>query len=202
MNVRAFPLVTDQVDYREIETILCYLKAALERTKAGAVVEFGCYEGTASLFIQRFLQEEGNRREFHVYDSFEGLPPKSPQDQSPAGIQFTAGALQASRKTFIRNFKRAGLPLPVIHKNWFAALKPHDIPAQIAFAFLDGDFYESIKQSLALIEPALVPGACIVIDDYMSESLPGAAKATDEWLAQKNYARRSERSLAVIEVPA
>ena len=137
-------------------------------------------------------------RVLHVYDSFEGLPEKSSHDASPAGEQFQPGELSASKKRFVENYKKAGLALPRIHKGWFSELTEADIPEQIAFAFLDGDYYDSIMTPLKLIWPRLVPGAIVVVDDYVNEALPGAAKAVDEWLAAHPVKFRTEHSLAII----
>jgi len=177
-----YPLVSDQVSKEQVAVILGELERVLEAGTNGAVVEFGCYIGTTSLFIRRLLNARGDSREFHVYDSFEGLPPKTTEDESRAGEQFKAGELAVSKKQFLQQFQKAGLRPPVVHKGWFSNLTGQDVPDNIAFAFLDGDFYESIKDSLKLVRSRLVPGAAIVIDDYAREALPGAKKAVDELL--------------------
>ena len=115
-------------------------------------------------------------------DSFEGLPAKTAADASPSGMQFAAGELQVSKKQFIREFQKAHLSAPIIHKGWFSDLSSTDVPPQIAFAFLDGDFYESIRDSLKLVIPRMQPGGVVVVDDYAREALPGAAKAVHELL--------------------
>lgn len=193
-----YPLITDQINHKELRIILSQLELALKEAK-GSVVEFGCYTGTTSLFIQRLLVAGDVKREFHVYDSFEGLPAKSEADKSPAGEQFTAGKLKASKQEFVRQFKKASLPLPIIHKGWFDTLSAADVPSQVAFAFLDGDYYNSIKTSLALVAEKLTPGARIVVDDYMSEALPGAKKAVDEWCNSRGLTPQAVASLAVIK---
>jgi len=188
-------LLSDQVDEREVAIVLREL-SSIENIH-GDVVEFGCYVGTTSVHIARELM--GVARQFYVYDSFEGLPPKAVQDESPAGTQFVAGALAASKKEFIANLKRANVPLPRIKKAWFNRLSPEDIPERVAFAFLDGDYYDSILYPLQLLTPKLVAGAKIVIDDYANEALPGAAKAVNEWLARYPNAKiRVEHSMAII----
>jgi O-methyltransferase len=199
-NVRDYPLVSDQIEYSELSVIIRELLKVLEKGINGSVVELGCYAGTTSLFIQRVLTEQNIDREFHVYDSFSGLPPKVSQDQSPAGTQFKAGELAASKQTFIKNFKQANLPLPTIHKVWFEQLVVEDMPADIAFAFLDGDFYTSIKASLEILTPLLTLGACVVVDDYQSEALPGARRAVDEWALRYDHSVRAEQSLAIIHI--
>jgi O-methyltransferase len=198
LDVRNFPLVSDQIEYPELMVIIRELNRVIQNKVEGAVVELGCFSGTTSLFIQRALQAENINRPFHVYDSFQGLPEKVQEDNSPAGTQFKAGELLTTKQEFIKNFRKANLQLPKIHKAWFEELTRNDMPPSIAFAFLDGDFYTSISASLAVITPLLSPGACIVIDDYQSEALPGARKAVDEWAQKYNHHVRSEQSLAII----
>jgi O-methyltransferase len=197
-NVHSHPLVSNQVSYYEVAIIIRELETVLQNGVVGDIVEFGCYTGTTSLFIARLLKIMSEQREFHVYDSFAGLPEKTPADNSAAGDQFKAGELKAPKAEFIKNFKQAGLALPIIHKGWFCNIPENGVPDKIAFAFLDGDFYESINDSLKLIEHKLSPGAVIVIDDYQSESLPGAQKAVNQWLKDKNYKIHHEKSLAIV----
>jgi O-methyltransferase len=180
-----YPLISDQVSKEQVRVILSELEKVLDSGTDGAIVEFGCYIGTTSLFIRRLLDRRGDSREFHVYDSFEGLPPKVSQDDSPAGTQFQAGELSVSKKDFLHEFQKANLRPPKVHKAWFSDLADTDVPEQISFAFLDGDFYESIRDSLNLVLPKLQPGATIIIDDYAREALPGVAKAVHELLPAK-----------------
>ena len=137
--------------------------------------------------------------EFHVYDSFAGLPEKTSVDNSAAGEQFKAGELLAPRKTFVYNFKKAGLKLPIIHKGWFADFTPDDVPEDISFAFFDGDFYESIADSFRVCAGKFHKKATIIVDDYANEALPGVARAVDEWLSRnQQFVLRTEASLAII----
>lgn len=197
--LRTYPIISDQVDERELRVLLCELERLLRAGCQGSVVEFGCYVGTTSLFIRRLLDAYQYAGVFHVYDSFAGLPEKTTQDVSAAGEQFVAGELAATRKGFFQQFKKAGLRPPVVHKAWFAELTPQDVPEDIMFAFLDGDYYQSIMDSLRLVTPKLTPDAVLVVDDYANEALPGAARAADVWLqAHPGFRCRVEASLAVM----
>ena len=199
--IKRYPIISDQVDARELSILLTELEQLLKKGVTGTVVEFGCYAGTTSLFIRRLLDAYKSDSVYHVYDSFEGLPEKTEHDKSVAGDQFIAGELCASRKLFMENFKKAGLRPPVVHKGWFSQMHDDAVPSDIMFAFLDGDYYESIRDSLRLVTPKLVSGAVVVIDDYMSEALPGAAVATDEWAKSRGYTIRRVASLAIIVIP-
>ena len=127
------------------------------------------------------------------------MPPKAPQDLSPAGEQFKTGELLATKQQFITNFKKAGLRLPTIHKGWFKDIALAEVPGDIIFAFLDGDYYESVRDSLRLITPKLAERAVIIVDDYQNEALPGAARAVGEWCREHpSYRLRTEKSLAII----
>lgn len=199
--LKTYPIISDQVDARELTVILSELSTQLEMCSAAdSIVELGCYVGTTSLFVRRLLNQHKLDLPFHVYDSFAGLPPKTEQDQSPAGEQFKTGELAVSRKTFELQFKKSGLKLPVIHKGWFSDLRESDIPDRVTFAYLDGDYYDSIRDSLRLIWPKLTPGACVVVDDYANEALPGAARAVNEWLRDHPASLRTESSLAIIRL--
>ncbi|MGB4800151.1 MAG: TylF/MycF/NovP-related O-methyltransferase [Candidatus Saccharimonadales bacterium] len=191
-----YPLISDQVDKQQVELILRELEKVCIYGAEGAVVEFGCYTGTTSLFIRRLLDTHSPARAFHVYDSFEGLPAKSTWDASATGEAFTAGELAVSKKLFLREFHRAHLHPPVVHKGWFKDLTAGDVPDKIAFAFLDGDFYESIRDSLRLVLPRLQPGGTIIVDDYSREALPGVARAVHEHFRPETITTR--HNLAVI----
>jgi O-methyltransferase len=178
--IAAHNLISNQVDKDDVTIILEQLDKVLEQGTPGSIIEFGCYIGTTSLFIRRLLNAKGENRAFHVYDSFAGLPLKRKEDNSPVGAEFQSGKLAVSKKQFLREFQRTGLVPPIIHKCWFEQLTTQDIPNAIAFAFLDGDFYSSMRASLHLVMPKLSPGGIVIVHDYAREALPGVARAVYE----------------------
>lgn len=195
--VARYPIVSEQIEARELSVLLTACEKALSHS-GGDVVEFGCYVGTTSLFLARLLRAVAPERQLHVYDSFAGLPQKTSKDASPAGEQFQPGELHATKAQLVKYFRQAGLPLPIIHKAWFNDLQSDDIPRCVSFAFLDGDYYESIRASLRLVWPHIGKGGCIVVDDYTSEALPGARRAVDEWCAVSHLRVQPVASLAVL----
>lgn len=198
---KGFPIISDQVGLPELTIVWRELEKIIRQNVNGDIVEFGCYAGTTSLFIRRLLDHTGQSaaRAFHTYDSFEGLPPKATQDQSPAGDQFRAGKLAVSKKEFLRQFTNAGLTPPIIHKGWFSDCTEKDLPPTIAFAFLDGDFYSSIKDSLALVWPRMVSGGIVLIDDYGRDALPGPKRAVQDFFGGQLPPLRQEHDIALIK---
>lgn len=181
----------------EVKIIIRELERVVAKNIDGDVVEFGCYDGGTSVYLARSLSEVNKK--LYVYDSFEGLPEKTSNDSSPLGLAFKPGELSVSKKQFIKNIQKAGAPMPIIKKGWFSDLTAGDVPTEICFAYLDGDYYESIKDSLALIESNLTKGAVIIVDDYGNDCLPGASKAVDEWLVKHPaLTKKIEKSLAII----
>lgn len=198
----------DQVTEKETERIL---ELATECLKApGDYVEFGCYRGDTSLLLAEILRKdavsdelveksvEKSAKKLWIYDSFEGLPEKSEEDESEVGKDFRQGELMVTKREVKARFLRAGLPVPIIKKAWFNELTEVDLPEKIAFAFLDGDLYESIKDSLKLVENKMSDGGVIIVHDYNNLALPGVAKAVDEWLRGKNMKIERNGGLVVI----
>ncbi|MBQ9016715.1 class I SAM-dependent methyltransferase [Candidatus Saccharibacteria bacterium] len=194
-----------QVSDQETKIILELAETALGLE--GDFVELGCYRGDTSLLLQKLLHKNGYDRRLFLYDSFEGLPERTKEDASVAGDGFSKGELDVTKKEVVLRFKKAGLPVPKIKKAFFEDLdpgvflpagspdptspgrilsrpaldptRPGDLPEKIAFAFLDGDLYGSIKTSLDLVLPRLVKGAVLLVHDYNNPSLPGVARAVD-----------------------
>ncbi len=185
----------DQVSIKETEEILRLAKQSL--IVEGDFVEFGCYRGDTSLLLAEILQNVANKRLF-LYDSFEGLPKKKPEDESPVGMEFQQGELLVTKREVKERFLHAGLKVPVIKKAWFDKLTEDDLPEKVAFAFIDGDFYDSIKTALIKIEGRVAPGGVVLIHDYYNPALPGVAKAVDEWLKGKNVKIKQFESLIEI----
>ena len=212
----------DQVSQEETGKILELAKRCL--MVPGDFVEMGCYKGDTSLLLAEVLRDynksisieeaveevvekpvgnpvgkmsisSGNsKKRLWIYDSFEGLPEKTSADKSVLGVLFRGGELSVTKREVKERFLRAGLPIPVIKKGWFSELSDSDMPELIAFAFLDGDFYESIRDSLKLVVPKMSQEGIIIVHDYTNPALPGVKKAVNELLD----GQKSKKSVARI----
>ncbi|MFE9287979.1 TylF/MycF/NovP-related O-methyltransferase [Streptomyces olivaceus] len=171
-------------DFERLNAIYWALSTNLIHKVPGDVVELGCNAGLTSVWISQIMQDLAPERELHLFDSFEGLPAGGPLDS-----YLKRGDCRASVDDVKANFDTWNLPQPHVHPGWFEQTLPDGLPTQISFAYLDGDFYESITTSLTHVYPRLAPGGVIIVDDYCDldanprawDGLPGVKKACDDY---------------------
>ncbi|MFA6974027.1 MAG: TylF/MycF/NovP-related O-methyltransferase [Parcubacteria group bacterium] len=177
------PLDTMMLVERHIYTVQECLLWTLYKRVSGDVVELGCNRGNMAIYTQSILRAKSANKSLHVYDSFEGLPPHSAMDESPDRTA-KKGDLGATVQELLDFFERYNVPCPLIHKGWF---KDQKYPDKISFAFLDGDFYQSILDSWEAVYPRLSDGAIVCVHDYGFNPLVGVKRACDEFLADKPH---------------
>jgi O-methyltransferase len=151
------PPISGSMSANQIYGVLYHLEDVLNSGIEGDIVELGCCVGTTALYIRKWLDNYNSNKEYHVYDSWDGLPDKLPQDLTSHEFQFERGACKTSKEIFIQNFKDVNLKLPYIHSGWFKDIPDNEYPEKIAFAFFDGDFYSSIMDSFNKTWHKLVP---------------------------------------------
>jgi hypothetical protein len=158
----------------------------------GAVCEFGVAQGATSKLLASELME--GDRHLYLFDSFEGLPPPSAEDILIDDI-FELGSMEryegimTSPESVVREKLDAiGFPPQRTHilKGWVdETLAGPDAPRQVAFAYVDFDFYQPIKTTLEYLERVMPVGGRIVVDDYGYFSA-GVQKAVDDFVASRS----------------
>ena len=181
---RHFDHRQDMMSMEQASNLQLLLSGTLGNQVPGAVVELGCYTGSTSLVLARVLQDSSDARPFHVYDSF----------------AHELGSEKGIRTVFESNFRKYGLPLPVIHQGDLRATVPAELPEAIAFAHIDlgvgggTDIHTSIiTHALATVYPRLSRNGVMVLMDYHvpgvtvegHDSNPGVRLACDAFLAGK-----------------
>lgn len=174
--VDASIISTEQIRY-----ILALLESVIDKEVAGDVVEFGCFVGESSKYIRMMLDNKISNKQLYVYDSFEGLPELGDYEKNTG---WKPGTLKTTEEILIENFKNNGLLPPIITKGWFRDIPKSRIPEKISFGFLDGDFYESIYDSLEQVFDRLSTGSVLVFHDYERPDLPGVKAAVVEYLSK------------------
>lgn len=204
---RCLPLAGDFVElgcYRGDTSVL--LGKLLDQSSCGKPVDNLCktqdkVRKTPTVAVGNQVEKpcKTSVRHLWIYDSFAGLPEKTTEDNSGAGQNFQAGELFVTKREVVAKLHRANLRNVIVKKAWFDQLTDQDLPSSIAFAFLDGDLYGSIKTSLKLVAPRLQKQGIMIVHDYNNPELPGSSRAVDEFLRVHPEYRLSVRhTLAII----
>lgn len=161
----------------------------------GILIEAGCASGGSAIVI---ATAKSKARPFFVYDVFGMIPPPSAEDgedvhrryeaiqqgkaKGPKGSDYYGYEPDLYQKV-VDNFTRYQLPVAENHIHLVKGLFQDRlyVDSAVALAHIDGDWYESVKVCLERIEPHLVSGGVLVIDDYYHWS--GCKKAVDEYFA-------------------
>jgi O-methyltransferase len=160
----------------------------------GAVVECGVWRGGSMQAVARVLAAHGDtRRELHLFDTFEGMPPPGAEDVKHGGAP-AAELLRTRPRTHnvwavaglddVRDgMARTGYPEQRVHyhQGLVEDTIPEDAPQQIALLRLDTDWYASTRHELEHLYDRVSSGGVVIFDDY--DYWDGARKAVDEFLA-------------------
>ncbi|MFH1671076.1 MAG: TylF/MycF/NovP-related O-methyltransferase [Patescibacteria group bacterium] len=161
------------------------LRQVILQDVPGGVVELGCAHGNTSAFIAKTIRRFNSDKEFHVYDSFRGLP--APTVEDGENNMFLEGEFCAPKEAFKKNFLRSSgqCELPIIHEGWLKDTLPQALPEHVAFAYVDVDLYEPTFYALTHLYSRLSPGSVVYIDDYRHPRFPGVERAVDKFLRDK-----------------
>jgi O-methyltransferase len=158
----------------------------------GDFVECGVWRGGSSMLAALTFEAAGDRhREFHLYDTFEGMAEPSWEDGALARRMWSRHQ-QANHNDWCyspidevrENMLSTGLLEERLHlvKGKVEETIPDRAPERIALLRLDTDFYSSTRHELVHLFPLLQPGGVLVIDDYGDWG--GARRAVDEYIAE------------------
>jgi O-methyltransferase len=137
----------------------------------GDFMETGVWRGGACIMMRAVMAAYAveNRRVW-LADSFEGLPPPSP-DLYPvdAGEKFHEyKELSVSIEKVRENFQKYNLLDDQVFflKGWFKDTLPHAPIEKLALLRLDGDLYESTIIPLEALYERVSHGGYVIVDDY------------------------------------
>lgn len=152
-----------------------------------SVVECGVWKGGASFaMMDQFPECE----EFHLFDSFEGLPDPTERDGQRAidlsdGDLFIEERNYASYDEVIANAAAFGFTdRCAVHKGWFEdTVKAEAVTRPIGILRMDGDWYDSTMTILDRLYDSVAPGGIIIVDDYYD--WPGCSQAVHDFLSKR-----------------
>lgn len=159
-----------------------HLRAIDRHRVPGAVVECGVAAGGSAALLGLWLTRAHSPRPLFLFDTFEGLPAPTIDDPDyDTAIHFT-GRFRGELADIQAMFARLGITAQTTYaKGLFQDTLPHPDLTRVAFAHLDGDWYDSTAHCLRHLWPLLSPGGRIQFDDY--GAWQGCRKAVDEFLA-------------------
>jgi hypothetical protein len=189
----AIALVADhtQLSYERLVTLYEQVAYVERRGLPGALVECGVWRGgAAAMMAIANLARGRERRQLHLFDSFEGMPaPRADVDGEAALVLMAANRssgvnVAAQEEALDLIVGRSGYPAPsvFVHKGWFDETLPaaRSSLGPIAVLRVDGDWYASTRTVFEHLYDLVTPGGVVVIDDY--GHFEGCRRATDEFL--------------------
>ncbi len=145
----------------------------------GELLECGVFRGGTALLEATTVREAGAERPLHLVDSFAGMP------ETTTGVdRFKEGDFAT---TSAEDVRRALAPFPFakVHEGYIPEILEEAGIGRLAWAYIDVNIYEAVRDSLEFIYPRLLPGGSIVLDDYGFPSCPGVRRAMDEFFADR-----------------
>jgi O-methyltransferase len=148
----------------------------------GAIVECGVYRGGSAAVM---AVASGGRRDVHLFDSFQGLPPPGEKDGRLAREHFHEGWCAGSVDEVREVLRRLSFPAErlFLHAGWFHETFPKVHVPQIALLHIDADWYDSVMLCLRTFYDAVAPTGFVVLDDY--GRWEGCTRATNDFLRER-----------------
>lgn len=179
----------------------------------GIIVEAGCALGGSAIAL---ASAKSKSRKFFTYDVFGMIPPPSEKDDRDVheryltiasgksvglGEQLYYGYENNLYEKVLRNFQRFGFDIRENNIHLIKGLYEDTlkIDSPVSLAHIDCDWFESVWICLQRIEPYLVTGGTLVIDDYYAWS--GCKRAVDEYFKDKKdcYQFLSKKRLHIVK---
>jgi O-methyltransferase len=145
----------------------------------GDVCEFGVAQGATSALLANEIKQKG--RALWLYDSFDGLPENTSEDELPPGS--TRHAMATPERLVHARLRRPPLCFENYHivKGHFSNVGGTPGPENICFAYIDFDLFAPILDALDFAHSRLTANGAMIVDDYGSWA--GARKAVQQFLS-------------------
>ncbi len=172
--------IKNAMDAAELEFAGDLLREIKVTGVAGAICEFGVFEGRWLKILSDHCEHIGLQRPIFGFDSFEGLP--APKVGFDIG-GFEEGEYSADFDSVYRRLDCANRDITLV-KGWFSetlAVSPAVDIEQISFARIDCDLYEPTLECLDYLQSRLSDGAILVFDDWSWWFGHGEPRAFFEW---------------------
>lgn len=160
---------------------MLYQLMRLVREVPGDTAECGVYRGAGSYLMSKCNEENTlYHRTHYIFDSFEGLSKPSTLD----GEHWSEGDFSCDLETVTKNLSE--FSNVSIHKGWIPERFSDVEGYRFCFVHIDLDLYQPTFDSIEFFYHRMNTGGIIICDDYGFTSCPGATKAIDQFLKNKN----------------
>jgi len=141
----------------------------------GDVAEVGVYKGgTARLLAKTF-----NQKNFHLFDTFTGMPPTDANLDIHKEGDFSDSSLP-DVKAYLSDCKNI-----YFYQGIFPATAKPIENLTFCLVHVDVDIYKSVRDCCIFFYPRMEKGGLMIFDDYGFLRCPGAKKAVDEFFLDK-----------------
>lgn len=138
----------------------------------GDIIECGVFRGGSAYIM---CAATHSRKKVHLFDSWEGLPEKSPEDTMRWGKGAFAYSFEKC-KELLKPFEDR----IVYHKGWFKDTLKELTNEKFAVVHLDCDHYKSYMDCFNELEPRIVDGGFLICDEKVhAEIIKGATRLKD-----------------------
>lgn len=168
-----------------------------KENRDGILIEAGCALGGSAIVMTAAKKKT---RPFYIYDVFGMIPPPSSADGADVHRRYETikngqskgirgakyyGYEENLQMRVIENFYRHDISIFENNVHLVKGLFQDTLHVSepVALAHIDGDWYESVMTCLRRIEPHLMVGGVLIIDDY--DAWSGCRKAVDEYFSDK-----------------
>ena len=136
----------------------------------GDTVECGAYKGATSYLICAYIQQQGQPRTHHIFDSFEGLSSPKTAD----GLYWKKGDLATDEESCRNNLAAFGFVK--YYKGWIPDRFDEVKDKQFSFVHIDVDLYQPTLDALFFFYERLNKRGVLICDDYGFSTCPGTKK--------------------------
>jgi asparagine synthase (glutamine-hydrolysing) len=190
--------------YLDRQALIELAKIALvneQREVDGTIIEAGCALGGSAIVL---ASSKARERPFYIYDVFGMIPPPSIRDgqdihrryrviesgnSSGIGGECYYGYEEDLYLKVQQNFNEFRLETNTYNIKLIKGLYEDSLRVNfpVSLAHIDCDWYDSVMVCLNRIEPHLVLGGTLVIDDYFCYS--GCKRAVDDYFSNQDKSK-------------
>lgn len=169
------------------------------------ILEIGCAAGNTTVFLNKHVDELGDKRRYYCLDTFAGFMPED------IAVEVGRGKDADHYKHVFKSYRKKWFDQTMVNNNvWRVESIQADVNTydfgrfdQISFCLIDVDLMRPVIRSLEEVLPRMAPGGLIAVDDCApSNRWDGALAGYTEFVEQQGLEPDIRNNmLGMIQVP-